>query len=82
MYSAMVSGIVTEARPVSDWPVFFLVPSNTPRSPFENLLFPVFFISKEANFKRNFCHGRLVHGWGGVCQVVDNTSLGEEITTE
>lgn len=40
------------------------------------------FISKGANFKRDFCHGRLVHGWGGVCQVVDNTSLGEEITTE
>lgn len=40
------------------------------------------FISKGANFKTNFCHGRLVHGWGGVCQVVDNTSLGEEITTE
>ena len=43
MYSAMVSGIVTGARLVSDWPVFFHVPSNTPRSPFENLLFPVFF---------------------------------------
>ena len=82
MYSAMVSGIVTGARPVSDWPVFFLVPSNTPRSPFEIYSSQFSFISKGANFKRNFCHGRLVHGWGGVCQVVDNTSLGEEITTE
>ena len=78
MYSAMVSGIITGARLVSDWPVFFLVPevlSKIYSSQFS-------FISKGANFKRNFCHGRLVHGWVGVCQVVDNTSLGEEITTE
>lgn len=53
MCTAVVSGIVTGARPVSNWPFFSLVPCNTPRSPCENLLFPVFF---------SFLKGRILKG--------------------
>ena len=40
---AIVSGIVTGDAPVSYWPIFFRVPSNSPRRLCESKLDPVYF---------------------------------------
>ena len=41
MHPAIVSGIVTEDTLVSYWPIFFVVPSNSPRSLRKSQLDPV-----------------------------------------
>ena len=50
MLPAIVSGIVTGDAPVSYRPIFFPVPSNTPRSLWERQLGPVFFAFRKKRF--------------------------------